>query len=126
VQQASTAKYIVQQYIAATGGQQAISSIQSMCVIGEAKIGATPFHLGDQTVKGKATEEVGGFVLWQKNPDLWCLEFLVSGCKVFSGSNGQLSWRQASNPSSLTTGPPRPLRRFLQVCQFPQSYRHFF
>ncbi|KAJ8431599.1 hypothetical protein Cgig2_025641 [Carnegiea gigantea] len=112
--QASTAKYIVQQYIAATGGQQAISSIQSMCVIGEAKIGATAFHLGDQTVKGKATEEVGGFVLWQKNPDLWCLEFLVSGCKVFSGSNGQLSWRQASNPPSLTTGPPRPLRRFLQ------------
>ncbi|XP_021757600.1 uncharacterized protein LOC110722633 [Chenopodium quinoa] len=112
--QTSTAKYIVQQYIAATGGQTAISSIQSMCVIGHARIGATVFHLGDQTVKGKNTDEAGGFVLWQKNPDLWCLEFVVSGCKVFSGSNGKVSWRQSSNQPSVTTGSPRPLRRFLQ------------
>lgn len=115
MQQTSTAKYIVQQYIAATGGPTAISSIQSMCVIGHAKIGATAFHTGDQVVKGNNTDATGGFVLWQKNPDLWCLEFLVSGCKVFSGSNGKVSWRQSSNQASITTGPPRPLRRFLQV-----------
>ncbi|KAL2905577.1 Leukemia inhibitory factor receptor, partial [Bienertia sinuspersici] len=98
--QTSTAKYIVQQYIAATGGQTAISSIQSMCVIGHAKIEATAFHLGDQAAKGKNTEEAGGFVVWQKNPNLWCLEFVVSGCKVYSGSNGKLSWRQSTNQSS--------------------------
>ncbi|GMH25268.1 hypothetical protein Nepgr_027111 [Nepenthes gracilis] len=112
--QASTAKYIVQQYIAATGGQSAISGIKSMCVIGQAKIGATAFHLGDQVVKGKSTEEAGGFVLWQKNPDLWYLEFVVSGCKVCSGSNGKVSWRQSSSKRSLGIGPPRPSRRFLQ------------
>ncbi|GAB2279210.1 hypothetical protein Dimus_013860 [Dionaea muscipula] len=112
--QASTAKYIVQQYLAATGGQPTISGIRSMCVIGQAKIGATAFHLGNQKVKGKSTEEAGGFVLWQKNPDLWCLEFVVSGCKIFSGSNGKVSWRQSSNQRSTNTGPPRPLRRFLQ------------
>ena len=25
--------------------------------------------------------EMGGFMLWKKRPDLWCLELVVSGCK---------------------------------------------
>ncbi|KAJ6736737.1 LIPASE [Salix viminalis] len=77
--QASTAKYIVQQYIAATGGQAALNAVHSMCVTGEVKISASKFHEGDQTINGKSSEETGGFVLWQKDPDLWMLELLVSG-----------------------------------------------
>lgn len=118
-QQASTAKYIVQQYIAATGGQPALNSVHSMCVTGEVKISASEFHQGDEIIKVKSTEESGGFVLWQKDPDLWILELIVSGCKVICGSNGKISWRHSSNQQGpISKGPPRPLRRFLQVCIF--------
>ncbi|KAJ0577039.1 hypothetical protein HanPSC8_Chr05g0207551 [Helianthus annuus] len=113
--ESSTAKYIVQQYMAAIGGQQALNLVQSVCAIGQVKMSASEFHQGDETVKTRNKEETGGFVLWQKNPNLWCLELLVSGCKVISGSNGKISWRHSSNQlRPVTKGPPRPLRRFLQ------------
>nr|POE61912.1 putative polyol transporter 6 [Quercus suber] len=89
LQEASTAKYIVQQYTAATGGQPALNSVQSMCVTGHVRIRASDFQQGggeDECVELKTSrEEIGGFVLWQKNPDLWCLELLVPGCKVICG-----------------------------------------
>ncbi|XP_021824131.1 uncharacterized protein LOC110765340 [Prunus avium] len=114
--QASTAKYIVQQYTAATGGQAALNSVNSMCVTGEVKISASDFQQGDVSLEVKrSSAESGGFLLWQKNPDLWCLELVVSGCKVICGSNGKLSWRHSSNQQTpISQGPPRPLRRFLQ------------
>lgn len=93
-----------------------------MCVTGQVKIKASDFHLSDVSIEvKKSTEEMGGFVLWQKNPDLWCLELVVSGCKVICGSNGKVSWRHSSNNQQcpISSGPPRPLRRFLQVhCNF--------
>ncbi|XP_047333504.1 uncharacterized protein LOC124937036 [Impatiens glandulifera] len=113
--EASTAKYIMSQYVAATGGQPALNAVQSMCAVGMVKISASDFHQGDENVNVQSTNESGGFVLWQKNPDLWCIEFLISGCKVISGSNGTISWRQSSNEQTpICTGAPRPLRRFLQ------------
>lgn len=71
MKQASTAKYIIQQYIAATGGQAALQGVQSMYAVGKVRMCASEFHLGDQNVTaagqgGRA--EVGGFVLWQKTP----------------------------------------------------------
>lgn len=116
-QEASTAKYIVQQYTAATGGQLALNSVHSMCVTGQMKFKTSEFHRGNERIElKKCTEEAGGFVLWQMNPDLWCLELLVSGCKVSCGSNGKISWRHSSNQQTpISKGPPRPLRRFLQV-----------
>lgn len=89
-----------------------------MCAIGELKITASEFHQGDESVKVTNTDEAGGFVLWQKYPNLWCLELVVSGCKVCSGSNGEFSWRQSSSQQTISKGPPRPLRRFLQVFSF--------
>ncbi|KAJ7952979.1 DUF620 family protein [Quillaja saponaria] len=114
--EASTAKYIVQQYIAATGGQPALNAVQSMCVTGQVKISASEFHQTDDNIEvKKSTEEIGGFVLWQNNPDLWCIELIISGCKACCGSNGKISWRHSSNQQTpVSTGPPRPLRRFLQ------------
>jgi hypothetical protein len=108
----------VQQYIAATGGQPALNAVESMCVMGQIKITASDFHHTSETVEvRKTSEENGGFVLWQKDPDLWCLELVVSGCKVCCGSNGKVSWRHSSNQQSpVARGAPRPLRRFLQVC----------
>ncbi|GJW32182.1 putative F-box/kelch-repeat protein-like protein [Tanacetum coccineum] len=77
---------------------------------------ASKFHQGDESVKARNKEETGGFVLWQKHPNLWSLELLVSGCKVILGSNSKISWRQSSNQlRPMTKGPPRPLRRFLEL-----------
>ncbi|GAV92818.1 LOW QUALITY PROTEIN: DUF620 domain-containing protein [Cephalotus follicularis] len=125
--QASTAKYIVQQYIAATGGQPALNAVHSMCVTGHVKISVSEFHQGEDTTNVKTTQETGGFVLWQKDPDLWCLELVMSGCKVISGSNGKLSWRHSSNQRTpISKGPPRPLRRFLQAWLDPRSTANLF
>ncbi|KAF8406416.1 hypothetical protein HHK36_008503 [Tetracentron sinense] len=124
--EASTAKYIVQQYIAATGGPVALNSVNSMYAIGHVKMSASEFHQGDESVKSRGNGEVGGFVLWQKNPDLWYLELVVSGCKVSAGSDGKVAWRQfSSQPSHASKGPPRPLRRFLQGLD-PRSTANLF
>ncbi|GLU19903.1 hypothetical protein SLE2022_361260 [Rubroshorea leprosula] len=124
--QASTAKYIVQQYLAATGGMQAVNAVNSMCVTGQVKITASEFHQTDNNTDVKSSEETGGFVLWQKDPDLWSLEMVISGCKVICGSNGQLSWRHSSNQQTpASKGPARPLRRFLQGLD-PRSTANLF
>ncbi|XP_058068890.1 uncharacterized protein LOC131218227 [Magnolia sinica] len=124
--EASTAKYIVQQYIAATGGQAALNSVNSMYAIGKVKMGASEFHMGEESVRLKGSGEIGGFVLWQKNPDLWYLELIVSGCKVSAGSDGKVAWRQfSSQQSHASRGPPRPLRRSLQGLD-PRSTANLF
>ncbi|KAF9620303.1 hypothetical protein IFM89_011038 [Coptis chinensis] len=124
--EASTAKYIVQQYIAAIGGQQALSAVHSMYIMGEVKMTASEFRPGDESVRLKGNGEIGGFVLWQKNPNLWYLELVVSGCKVSAGSDGKVTWRQlATQQSHATKGPPRPLRRFLQGLD-PRSTANLF
>ncbi|CAA7407755.1 unnamed protein product [Spirodela intermedia] len=114
--QASTAKYIVQQYTAATGGQAALNAVHSMFALGKVTMRASEFRMGDEeAVSTKGNAEVGGFVLWQKNPDLWFLELVLSGCKLSAGSDGKLAWRQSSSEQShASRGPPRPLRRSLQ------------
>ncbi|KAK7321750.1 hypothetical protein VNO77_32654 [Canavalia gladiata] len=113
--QASSAKYIVQQYIAAIGGMGAMDSLKSMNAVGEVKMLGSEMREGEGGVKPIGRSEVGGFVLWQKNPDLWHFELVVSGFKVSAGSDGKVAWNQStSQPSHAHTGPPRPLRRFLQ------------
>ena len=123
------AKYIVQQYIAAAGGEKALNRLDSMYAVGKVKMVATEFTSGDGVTMtcggGKATKpkslkngggEMGGFVLWQKRPDLWSLELVVSGYKISAGSDGKVAWRQTPwHNSHASRGPPRPLRRSLQV-----------
>ncbi|KAI3939137.1 hypothetical protein MKX01_002005 [Papaver californicum] len=127
----SMAKYIVQQYIAATGGDDALNAIDSMYAMGKVRMVASEFSSGDKgnkngsdqvkRVKGSGRNhhgsggEVGGFVLWQKRPELWCLELVLSGCKISAGSDGKVAWRQTPwHHSHASRGPPRPLRRSLQ------------
>ena len=113
--EASTAKYIVQQYVAATGGQAAFNSVNSMYAMGQVKMLGSEMQQGDDSVQMRGNCEIGGFVLWQKNPDLWCLELVVSGYKVCAGSDGKIAWNQSSSqPGNANKGPPRPLRRFFQ------------
>ncbi|KAK3038120.1 hypothetical protein RJ639_029574 [Escallonia herrerae] len=123
---ASTAKYIVQQYIAATGGQAVLNAVSSMYAVGQVKMVSSEIHQSNDTVNAKRSCESGGFVLWQKNPDLWYLELVVSGCKVSAGSDGKVAWSQSSsNPSNASKGPPRPLRRFFQGLD-PRSTANLF
>uniref|UniRef100_A0A6V7QUE1 Uncharacterized protein n=1 Tax=Ananas comosus var. bracteatus TaxID=296719 RepID=A0A6V7QUE1_ANACO len=129
--ESSMAKYIVQQYIAASGGEGALSAVSSMYAMGKVRMTASELNGNDSGVmngssgkKGSIINikgggrggEMGGFVLWQKNPDLWCLELVVSGCKISAGSDGRVAWRQTPwHQSHASRGPPRPLRRSLQV-----------
>ncbi|KAK7291182.1 hypothetical protein RIF29_06120 [Crotalaria pallida] len=113
--EASTAKYIVQQYIAATGGLGALDSLKSMYAVGQVRMFGSDMSQGNDSVHNIGRPEVGGFVLWQKNPDLWNFELVVSGFKVSAGSDGKIAWNQSSTqPGNASKGPPRPLRRFFQ------------
>ncbi|XP_008220783.1 PREDICTED: uncharacterized protein LOC103320829 [Prunus mume] len=126
--EASTAKYIVQQYVAATGGLAVLNSVNSMYAVGEMKMVGSEMRQGDDSVhvQTKGNSEVGGFVLWQKNPDLWYLELVVSGFKVSAGSDGKVAWNQSgSQPCHANKGPPRPLRRFFQGLD-PRSIANLF
>ncbi|KAG1371765.1 hypothetical protein COCNU_16G008590 [Cocos nucifera] len=122
--EASMAKYIIQQYIAASGGEQALKSVDSTYVMGKVRMiasevvtgnGSNTSHTNTKVTKGGRGGEMGGFVLWQKKPDLWCLELVVAGCKISAGSDGKVAWRQTPrHQSHASRGPPRPLRRALQ------------
>lgn len=134
-QEASTAKYIVQQYVAATGGPAAYNTVSSMYALGQVKMRGSEMQQGDDSVHARGNCEAGGFVLWQKNPDLWCLELVVAGFKVSAGSNGKVAWNQSScQPNHAHRGPARPLRRFFQVncllytlwfCPFDKPYMNW-
>ncbi|XP_072952123.1 uncharacterized protein [Typha angustifolia] len=124
--QASTAKYIIQQYVAATGGQPALGSVHSMYAIGKVRMCASEFHMGDESVAAKGSGEIGGYVLWQKSPELWYFELIMGGHKMSAGSDGKVAWRQsASEQTHASRGPPRPLRRSLQGLD-PRSTANLF
>ncbi|KAH7672824.1 hypothetical protein IHE45_09G082400 [Dioscorea alata] len=124
----SMAKYIVQQYVAAAGGEMVLESIDSMYAMGKVKMmmGSSPeFKKGMKSIGGGGGE-MGGFVVWQKKPELWCLELVVSGCKMSAGSDGKVAWRQTPwHHSHASRGPPRPLRRSLQGLD-PRSTANLF
>ncbi|KAJ9545803.1 hypothetical protein OSB04_025510 [Centaurea solstitialis] len=140
--EASMAKYIVAQYIAATGGERSLNSVDNMFAVGKVKMVASEFIDGDgismgcnglgSVMKIKSVRnnngggEMGGFVLWQKRPNLWSLELVVSGCKMSAGSDGKVAWRQTPwHHSHASRGPPRPLRRSLQGLD-PRSTANLF
>lgn len=139
--ESSMAKYIMHQYIAAVGGDHALNSIDSMYAMGKVKMMASEFSSGEglavKTLKAENNKmvkvkgmrhggEVGGFVLWQKRPDLWSLELVVSGTKISAGSDGKVAWRQTPwNNSHASRGPARPLRRSLQGLD-PRSTANLF
>ncbi|KAI9118067.1 hypothetical protein K1719_010399 [Acacia pycnantha] len=111
----STAKYIVQQYVAATGGQAALNALKSMYVMGQVRMLGAEMQMGEDSVHTGGRPEFGGFELWQKNPSLWFLQLVVSGFKVSAGSDGKVAWNQSSSHHfHANRGPPRPLRRFFQ------------
>lgn len=103
------AKYIVHQYVAAAGGEEVLGKVDNMYAMGK-------LHMKSNNTRSATGREMGGFVLWQQSPHLWCIELLVSGCKITAGSNGKVTWRQTPwQQPHASRGPPRPLRRCIQV-----------
>ncbi|KMZ61302.1 hypothetical protein ZOSMA_53G00920 [Zostera marina] len=125
-----SAQYILQQYIAATGGSKLLSSIRNTYVMGKVKMqtsedGKATTKLAKSLSMGK-TAESGGFVLWQMNPDMWYIELSVGGTKVHVGCNGKFVWRHTpwAGPHA-SKGPIRPLRRSIQGLD-PRSTSNMF
>lgn len=119
LQESSSAQYILQQYMAASGGQKLQNSIRNAYVMGKVRMIASEFETANKVVKNKNSSkaaELGGFVFWQMNPDMWYVELALGGSKVHAGCNGKLVWRHTPwlGPHAAK-GPARPLRRALQV-----------
>ncbi|KAJ1697444.1 hypothetical protein LUZ63_005956 [Rhynchospora breviuscula] len=114
----SSAQYILQQYIAASGGLKLLKSVRNAYTMGKVRMVASEFETATRVVKNKGSSravESGGFVLWQMAPDMWYVELAVGGSKVHAGSNGRLVWRHTPwLGSHAAKGPVRPLRRSLQ------------
>lgn len=124
----SKAKYIVEQYVAASGGERALSAATSMYAVGKVlmrtrssstttKQGQKARRTGMVGVVHGGAEIAGGLVLWQKGPEVWCVEMVVAGgTKMSAGSDGRVAWRQTPwQQAHASRGPPRPLRRCVQV-----------
>ncbi|TVU49442.1 hypothetical protein EJB05_00755, partial [Eragrostis curvula] len=114
----SSAQYILQQYLAASGGQKLLSSVRNAYAMGKVRMVATEFETGGRVVRNRMAAqraEPGRFVLWQMAPEMWYIELAVGGSKVHAGCNGKLVWRHTPwLGAHAAKGPVRPLRRALQ------------
>lgn len=104
-QWAARARYIVKQYLAAVGGDEALNSIDSMCMTGEVKMAAS-----NGSKLGILKSFGGGFVMWQKRQELWCLELILSDYKTSVGSDGKA---------------PLPWHHHSHACRVPALYQSF-
>jgi hypothetical protein len=119
MQETSSAQYILQQYLAASGGQKLLSSVRNAYAMGKVRMVATECETAGRVVKNRMAArcaEPGRFVLWQMAPEMWYIELAVGGSKVHAGCNGKLVWRHTPWLGAHSAkGPVRPLRRALQV-----------
>ncbi|KAI5081116.1 hypothetical protein GOP47_0004299 [Adiantum capillus-veneris] len=113
----SSAQYIVQQYVCATGVGK-LCEVKNSYAMGRVKMLATEFETSSQLVRTKNLSkslETGFFVMWQMASNMWNVEMAVGGSKVHAGSDGKLVWRHTPwLGSHASKGPVRPLRRALQ------------
>ncbi|CAM8928189.1 unnamed protein product [Rhodiola kirilowii] len=114
----SSAQYIIQQYIAASGGQKHLNLVGNAYAMGKVKMLASTFETATGVKKNRNVSQdlqSGGFVLWQMCPGKWYVELAVGDSKVHAGCDGKLVWRHTpwlgAHPAK---GPVRPLRRALQ------------
>ncbi|XP_074560349.1 uncharacterized protein LOC141816474 [Curcuma longa] len=115
----STAQYILQQYMAASGGLKLQRFIRNSYARGKVRMVASELETGNKVIKNRRsssrTVESGGFVLWQMAPDKWYVELAIGGSKIDAGSNGEVVWRHTPwLGAHAARGPVRPLRRTLQ------------
>ncbi|KAK9149964.1 hypothetical protein Syun_008273 [Stephania yunnanensis] len=128
----SSAHYIIQQYLAATGCLKHKRSAKNMYATGSVRMVCSETEIG---WGGKSSSGGGGnrgmgdsgcFVLWQMSPGMWSVELVVSGVKVVAGSNGKTVWRHMPwLGTHAAKGPQRPLRRIIQGLD-PKSTANLF
>ncbi|KAK0574868.1 hypothetical protein LWI29_030290 [Acer saccharum] len=122
-QESSSARYILQQYTAASGGQKLQNSVHNAYAMGRVTMIASEFEKCNKVTRNRNSSkgaESGGFVLWQMNPDMWFVELVLGGSKVCAGCNGRLVWRHTPwLGAHAAKGPVRPLHRALQVKKLP-------
>lgn len=128
-QETSTAYYIIQQYLAASGCLKSSKNgmkkknmyvagvVKMTCCETEVSSGKGVKTMGRNTTSGSSGENVMGcFVLWEMTPGMWSLELAVGGSKVLAGSDGKIVWRHTPwLGTHAAKGPQRPLRRLIQV-----------
>ncbi|CAN6284293.1 unnamed protein product [Urochloa humidicola] len=120
--ESSSAQYILQQYLAASGGAKVLRSARNAYAMGKVRMVASEFEAAaTRATKPRAAAssssavEHGGFVLWRMSPDMWYVELAVGGSKVRAGCDGRLVWRHTPwLGAHAAKGPVRPLRRALQ------------
>ncbi|XP_008795785.2 uncharacterized protein LOC103711428 [Phoenix dactylifera] len=107
----SSARYIIQQYLAATGCLKLRRCMKSMYAAGTVKM----IHCETESTTGRGGGANGCFVLWQMSPGMWLMELVAAGSKVIAGSNGKIVWRHLPcSGMNAARGPQRPLRRIVQ------------
>ncbi|EPS66508.1 hypothetical protein M569_08266, partial [Genlisea aurea] len=116
--EASTAYYIIQQYLAATGCSKRGGGAKSMYAAGTVKLIRCETEISTgKSVRtiGSRSGDAGCFVLWQMSPAMWSLELAVAGNKVVAGGDGKIVWRHTPwLGAHAAKGPQRPLRRIIQ------------
>ncbi|KAK6934730.1 Protein of unknown function DUF620 [Dillenia turbinata] len=114
----SIARYIIQQYMAATGCLKQQKCRKNMYTTGMVRMICCETEIAvGKNVKtfGTRSGENGCFVIWQMSPGMWSLELVVGGNKVVAGSNGKIVWRHTPwLGTHAAKGPQRPLRRIIQ------------
>ncbi|KAK9152585.1 hypothetical protein Sjap_000065 [Stephania japonica] len=130
----SSAHYIIQQYLAATGCLKHKRVAKNMYATGSVRMVCceTEIGWGGKTTSAAAAAgsrgmgDSGCFVLWQMSPGMWSVELVVSGVKVVAGSNGKTVWRHMPwLGTHAAKGPQRPLRRIIQGLD-PKSTANLF
>ncbi|KAJ4809364.1 DUF620 family protein (DUF620) [Rhynchospora pubera] len=110
--EASSAKYIIQQFLASTGCLKLQNSMKSMYASGSMRLACGS---GESEGHIKRASETGCFVVWQKSPGRWLVELVVAGYRVVAGSDGKIVWRHLPwLGTHAARGPHRPLRRIIQ------------
>ncbi|KAI3985779.1 hypothetical protein MKX01_036953 [Papaver californicum] len=128
---ASSAYYIIHQYLAATGCLKHDKIFKNMYASGTVKMVCHETEIGID--KGRRSGSrigarvTGCFVIWQMNPGMWSMELVIQGGdKVVAGSNGKIVWRNTPwLGTHAAKGPPRPLRRIIQGLD-PKSTANLF
>ncbi|XP_047318724.1 uncharacterized protein LOC124922044 [Impatiens glandulifera] len=135
----STANYIIQQYLAASGcfkqkdGKETVKNMYAtgvlnmICCETEVSTGGGGGVEGGVRSFGTKSGESGCFVVWQMSPGMWSLELSVgSAYKVVAGSDGKIVWRHTPwLGTHAAKGPHRPLRRLIQGLD-PKSTARLF
>lgn len=116
MQVASSAQYIIQQFRATTGCSKRERTAKSMYASGRVRMEMAQEHGVSSSGSASKGHHKGCFVVWQMVPDMWLVEFAVSGHQIAAGSDGKVAWRRTPwLGAHAARGGVRPLRRALQA-----------